>query len=64
MLILQKFISEAVSSQKFRSNMNLILNRYVDMDIWNFLDEIKIRLNTGNDVCYHSVQNLLSSRLI
>jgi hypothetical protein len=26
-------------------------------------DEIKSRLNSGND-CYHSVQNLLSSRLI
>jgi hypothetical protein len=26
-------------------------------------DEIKSRLNSGN-VCYHSVQNLLSSRLI
>jgi hypothetical protein len=29
----------------------------------NTNDEIKSRLNSGND-CYHSVQNLLSSRLI
>jgi hypothetical protein len=40
--------------------------KYLGMTLTNqddIHDEMKIRLNSGN-ACYHSVQNLLSSRLI
>jgi hypothetical protein len=40
--------------------------RYLEMTITNqnlIQEEIKRRMNSGN-ACYHSVQNLLSSRLL
>jgi hypothetical protein len=45
---------------------NVAKFKYVGMTLTNENDsnyEIKSRLNSGN-VCYHSVQNILSSRLI
>jgi hypothetical protein len=45
---------------------NVALFRYLGMTITNqnlFQEEIKRRLNLGS-ACYHSVQNLLSSRLL
>ena len=35
----------------------------VSVNLWFLVEEIKSRLRSGN-ACYHSVQNLLSSRLI
>jgi hypothetical protein len=45
---------------------NVAKFKYLEMTLTNqndICDEIKNRLNSGN-ACYHSVQNLLSSRLI
>jgi hypothetical protein len=47
-------------------SMNTIKFRYLGTTVINqnlINEEIKIRLNSGN-VCYHSVQNLLSSLLL
>jgi hypothetical protein len=49
-----------------KSFENLAQFRYLGMTVTNqdvIQEEIKRRLNSGN-ACYHSVQNLLSSRLI
>jgi hypothetical protein len=49
-----------------KSFENLLQFRYLEMTITDqnlIQEEIKRRLNSGN-ACYHSVQNLLSSRLL
>jgi hypothetical protein len=49
-----------------RSFENVPKFKYLGMAVTNeslIHEEIKRRLNSGND-CYHSVQNLLSSRLL
>jgi hypothetical protein len=49
-----------------RSFENVSQFKYLETIVTNqnlILEEIKGRLNSGN-VCYHSVQNLLSSRLL
>jgi hypothetical protein len=52
------------------TNLNILINmsefRYLGTTVTNqnlIQEEIKMRLNSGN-ACYHSVQNLLSSRLL
>jgi hypothetical protein len=49
-----------------RSYKNMSQLKYLGTTVTNqnlIQDEIKRRLNSGN-ACYHSVQNLLSSRLL
>jgi hypothetical protein len=49
-----------------RSFANVSQFRYLETTVTNqnlIQEEIKRRLNSGN-ACYHSVQNLLSSRLL
>jgi hypothetical protein len=64
-------VLHVISSHKFFNHANFLVNNFVSLcaiklTITNqnlIQEEIKRRLNSGN-ACYHSVQNLLSSRLL
>jgi hypothetical protein len=62
----QRNVGQNRNKKNNRSFENVLQFRYLGMTLTNqnlFPEEINRRLNYGN-ACYHSVQNLLSSRLL
>jgi hypothetical protein len=52
-----------IADRYFENEAQFIYLETITTDQKRIQEEIKRRLNSGN-VCYHSVQNLLSSRLL